>query len=411
MPRRVLPRADGAHGKVAFDGVITQRDGHVVELRRLRRPQMQLLRRDDSAAAAVRVRPAFGDGLALIADGDLRALRRGGEDLPADAPLRQLRGKEQRPDIPLRHQLRPHGLPDAALRRVPDAAALRLLLAAGKGDDVRVVAHGDGQGVLALPQQLRDVKGKGGVAACVRSREQTVDVHPRPLVHCPEVQQRPHARPFFERQRPPVPEHLPRPERLPHAGQRRFRREGDEDLPVPRAGAGVGGRDGIVPQAVERIKALPHELRAGIFLQHLLLVKRFTPACQHAASSFFPKRQHRRQDQQQHHGRRQENGRRRHCLHHAEVHIRRIAAADDGRADRGPEDHRQQYAEDHPDALEMPGLAGGRMVTDDAGEDGRHQHVARHHHAPGHDHGRHRPREEHADEAREHHARRRQHAR
>ena len=54
----------------------------------------------------------------------------------------------------------------------------------------------------------------------------------------------------------------------------------------------------------------------------------------------------------------------------------------------------------------MPGLAGGRMVTDDAGEDGRHQHVARHHHAPGHDHGRHRPREEHADEAREHHARR-----
>ena len=118
-----------------------------------------------------------------------------------------------------------------------------------------------------------------------------------------------------------------------------------------------------------------------------------------------------RQDQQQHHGRRQENGRRRHCLHNAEVHIRRVAAADDGRADRGPEDHRQQYAEDHPDALEMPGLAGGRMVTDDAGEDGRHQHVARHHHAPGHDHGRHRPREEHADEAREHHARRRQHAR
>ena len=108
-----------------------------------------------------------------------------------------------------------------------DSTRLRLLLAAGKGNGVRVVAHGDGQGVLTLPQQLRDVKGKGGVAACVRSREQTVDVHPRPLVHRPEMQQRPHARLFFERQRPPVPEHLPRPERLPHAGQRRFRREGD----------------------------------------------------------------------------------------------------------------------------------------------------------------------------------------
>ena len=58
-------------------------------------------------------------------------------------------------------------------------------------------------------------------------------------------------------------------------------------MPVPRAGAGVGGRDGVVPEAVKIVIAFPHELRAGIFLQNSVLVQCFAPRCQHFVPSFF----------------------------------------------------------------------------------------------------------------------------
>ena len=73
----------------------------------------------------------------------------------------------------------------------------------------------------------------------------------------------------------PVPEHLTGLQNSAHPGQRCFRRKRHKDLPVPRAGAGVGGRDGVVPEAVKIIITFPHELRAGIFLQNSVLVQRF----------------------------------------------------------------------------------------------------------------------------------------
>ena len=287
MARRVLPGADGAHREIASDGIVPQRDGHVVEVRRLRRPQVQLLRRQNGAAAAVLVRFAAADGRSLIGNFDSSALRRGRGEPPTDASLRQLRREQERLHIVLRHVLGPDGLPDAALRRVPDAAALRLLLAAREGYSVRIVAHGDSQDVFAIPQKLCHIQCKGRIAARVRPGKQAVDVHPCPLVSGSDVQQHPPAIRLCKRQRPPVPEHLTGLQNSAHPGQRRFRRKRHEDLPVPRAGAGVGGRDGVVPEAVKIVIAFPHELRAGIFLQNSVLVQRFAPRCQHFVPSFF----------------------------------------------------------------------------------------------------------------------------
>ena len=187
----------------------------------------------------------------------------------------------------LRYLFRPDGLPDAALRRVPDAAARCLLLPAREGHGVRIVTHSDGQDIFAILQKLCNIQRKGCIPACMRPGKKAVDVHPCPLVGGSEVQQHPPAVLLSERQRPPVPEHLTGLQGPAHPGQRRFRRKWHENVPVPRAGAGVGGRDGIVPEAVKIIITFPHKLRAGIFLQNSVLVQCFTPACQHFASSFF----------------------------------------------------------------------------------------------------------------------------
>ena len=146
---------------------------------------------------------------------------------------------------------------------------------------------GDGQRVLAVSQQLCNVKGKGRIAARVHPGEQAVEIHGGPLVDGAEVQKRPHTGLLQRRERAAVPEDLLWLQRPADAGQRRFRRKRHENLPVPAAGAGVGGRDGIVPQAVEIIVALPHELRTRIFLQYVRFVQRFAPACHHFAPSLF----------------------------------------------------------------------------------------------------------------------------
>ena len=66
MACRVPPGPNGAHGKVALHMILAQCDGNVIKRRRLRRPQVQLLWRQEGAAAAVLAGLALGDGIALI---------------------------------------------------------------------------------------------------------------------------------------------------------------------------------------------------------------------------------------------------------------------------------------------------------------------------------------------------------
>ena len=148
-------------------------------------------------------------------------------------------------------RLAPDGLPDAALRGVPDAAALRALLAARELTDFQVIPDLYDKLVVARAQEGREVGRKGRVAAHVLKNVLAVAKYLCPLVARADVQKKSHTcRDRRDRKRSAVPENLPGVERSIDARELRFRRKRNENFAVPGVRSRVRFRDGIVPEAV-----------------------------------------------------------------------------------------------------------------------------------------------------------------
>ena len=189
-------------------------------------------------------------------------------------------------DIVLRHALEPDRLPDAALRRVPDAVRVQRLLAARELGLIRRVAHAHEDRVF-LGQHLGDVHRKRQVAARVRGQLHAVAPHGRDLIDRAEVQQ--HAadvEPVRQRDRADVPQVFLRLQDASHAGQLALGREGHEDRAVGLRRLLRARRDRVAPRAVEIQVAVAHHLRPGILRQGLRAVERVRPGCLHNVASF-----------------------------------------------------------------------------------------------------------------------------
>ena len=188
--------------------------------------------------------------------------------------------------IALRHAFDPYALPDAALRRVPDAAALRLLLAAGVEALIGVVRHTYDDGKLPFAEGFGDLRVKGQIAADVRDDVDAVHPDVRGLIHGAEVQDHtPAGKALGQRERAAIPEVLSALKRLLHAGERRFRRKGHGDITVECFRDGPVRRDGVFPQAVEAHPAFADELRARVFRQRVRRADRACPFCVHPPTS------------------------------------------------------------------------------------------------------------------------------
>ena len=258
-----------AHGKIAFHAVLPRKDRQIIQIGIFRRPGAKLLHGNPAGRAAGK--------------GDL--LPRGAGNAgagPACAHtqlhhrLVEQRRDAQAPDMGLWHTLQEHRLPDAALGRIEDAAGLHLLLAAAVVRGVRHIphAHNDGQ-VVPARQRFRKIRRKGRKAAHMVRNLHPVCKHRRRLIHRAEVQQYAIALCRIVKARrqahpPAVPEPLVRQQQVIHPGQRRLRREGDQDGPGIAGGGFIVSRDRAVPSAVQVQVALAPHLRAGILRQNLL---------------------------------------------------------------------------------------------------------------------------------------------
>ena len=216
--------------------------------------------------------------LALALNGDLHLVRV------------EQRRHAQGADVILRHALEPDRLPDAALRRVPDAVRVQRLLAARELGLVGRVAHAHKDRVF-LGQHLGDVHRERQVAARVRGQLHTVAPHGRGLIDRAEVQQ--HAadvEPVRQRDRADVPQVFLRLQDVSHAGQLALGREGHEDRAVGLRGLLRARRDRVAPRAVEIQVAVAHHLRPGILRQRLRALERVRPRCLHNVASFSRRR-------------------------------------------------------------------------------------------------------------------------
>ena len=254
-----------------------QLDRQVVEERVLGRPELGLGDLEPSLAVDAddrrRDRLPLHQGRAahrerVVLD---RRVHQGGDPEPAGLDVGgepQLAQRHVR-----RHGLHPDGLPDPRDRRVPDAARVELLLAprllAGVrrvGDRQDQLIRGIAPGARSVAQERRDVEGERVGSPGVRPDQAAVDPERALVVDRPEVEQ--------DALAVPVPRHgegaaIPEPvvgaERPADPRQRRLERERDEDLAreLRRLRLGAPG-DGVVPQAVQVLPALPHELRPRI---------------------------------------------------------------------------------------------------------------------------------------------------
>ena len=173
-------------------------------------------------------------------------------------------------DVIFRHTLQPDRLPDAALRGVEHPAGLQGLLAPRLCAVAGGILHRHPQAVAAGAIELRgDIQCKGPVAAPVTAHQMAVHLHSAGVVHCAEVQQHPAARPGGRRKVPVVVQPLPGLQRAPHPGGAALRRVGHQDLTVPARRALCRGGDGVLPQAVQVLVAVPAHGRAGIFRQRV----------------------------------------------------------------------------------------------------------------------------------------------
>ena len=154
-------------------------------------------------------------------------------------------------DVIVRYPFAPDGLPDAALRGVPDAAAFRTLLAARELAGLQIILDLQDELVIARAQEGREVGRKSRVAAYMLQDILTVAEDFCPLVARADVQKKPHTcRDRRDGQRPVVPERLPGMQRTIDARELRFRRKRNKDPAVPGVRSHVRFRNGIVPEAV-----------------------------------------------------------------------------------------------------------------------------------------------------------------
>ena len=209
----VLLHGQLAHSKIAAHLVLPTAHAEGIEPGMLRAPGLEVRHRDPGGQRILRaVKLRHGDLLAF----DLRL------DLHLAAVI--ARGDAQGTDIACRHSLHPHGLPDPALGRIPDAAALALLLAAGMAAALGSVAdaHRDAQ-ALAL-RRLGHLRRKGQIAAHMAGHLPVVDPDRGNLIHRPEMEQQALAQEALrQRHRAPIPEILPRFQAALHPGEGRLR--------------------------------------------------------------------------------------------------------------------------------------------------------------------------------------------
>ena len=263
-----------AHRKVAVHLVLAADDGEVVELRRVGRPRLKVRHRD-----------AAGQGVALSVKYGIcvRSSNSFGNDLNMSGV--EIGRNTQVFDVTVRHALKPHGLPYAALWAVPYAAPLCALLASGVPAFVAHVLYTDAKLVFD-GKQLSYIAFKRRVAADVMRSLHAVYIHRCGLIHRTEVQNDPTLVPRHLKLSA-VPEVFVGLKNSAHAGQLALRGEGDEYLSVPRVGHGVRLRDCVIPNAVEINIAVPDELRTGVFLKHTVFVEFFPPNGKHGRTSEF----------------------------------------------------------------------------------------------------------------------------
>ena len=222
----VLLHGEFAHGKIALDQILPAAHRKAVELGMVRGPGFKIRHGDDRRQ---RIGKAAELGISLCFSHSFRC------DLHSGVV--EIRGNAERFDVILGHGLHPHGLPDAALGRVPDAAPLGFLLATGMHALVRVVGDPDGDGHLVLFNGVGNIRLKGQVAAHMACHHAVVHPYGGLLVHSAEVQQHPFARVFLRQLHPAaVPEVFPAFQAALHAGQLRLWGKGDNDLAVKFGG-------------------------------------------------------------------------------------------------------------------------------------------------------------------------------
>ena len=275
---RVRLTAPFAEGKITVHGIKTVfvplggTHGQVVEERAVRTPRKEMFLRDVQRHLAVLVglvaAPVLGNGHAPGPHHSPEVFCPAGlgrVGFYRHGPGIVVRGDRQLRNVIVRHPLQPDGLPDAALGMVEHPAGGQGLLAPGLGAIPGGVLHGHPEGVAARPQIIGDVQRKGPVAAPVAAGQMAVDLHGAGVVHRSEVEQHPSALPRRGRKAAVVVEPLPGLQRPPHSGSRSLGRVGHPDGPIPRRGelCRLGKR--VLPRAVQGLKAVPPQRRAGVF--------------------------------------------------------------------------------------------------------------------------------------------------
>ena len=273
-----------AESRVATDFIhhflpLLELDLHLIQIRRLRRPQLRIGDRQADRLAGFDGSERDGRCLAgilrgithtALAEPDLHAvvLRNAvGIDGHIHGSRIDIRHSQVGGDGRTAHGFHPHALPDTRHRRIPDAIGFGHLLSARLFAVVGGIQDLHGEFLLAPAlQERRDIEGKGGIAAGVVAHELVIDIDLGRPVHRFEVQH--HA--LFppggrDLERGGIPEGLVRSNPHAHTGERRFDAERDQDLPVPLLRFRVLGRNhGIVPQTIEGGPLFPHHLRTRI---------------------------------------------------------------------------------------------------------------------------------------------------
>ena len=174
--------------------------------------------------------------------------------------------------------LQPNRLPDAALSRIPDAAAVDALLAVSFIAGIAQVAHTDDQLVLSVIHKFGDIQREGMIAAVMPASHLVVHPHLAQLINCAEVQQHPAAVfGLLQRERPLIPQRIGDLYSALYAGEQRFRRIRYADFPVPVIGESLVRPDGILPHTVQAHPVVAHELRAGILAQWTVCQRLIAP--------------------------------------------------------------------------------------------------------------------------------------
>ena len=260
-----------AHGKVALHLILAAGDAEAVELRMLRRPRLEIRHRD-ARRQQIRL-PAEMRVRVLISHNLRRNINSRTVEIGRYAKIL---------DVRLRHRLKPHGLPDAALRGIPYAAAAGLLLAAAVEAAVGIVRDADGDEHTAVLYGVGDVRREWQVAADMAHDLHRVHPYRRALVDRAEVQNDALARKLLrQRDVAPVPEVLPGLQTAVHARQLAFRRERDDYLSFKLLGMPRRGGDGVLPRAVEVQPEAARKLWARVFRQRHIQINFVSPRCVH----------------------------------------------------------------------------------------------------------------------------------